>query len=75
MFTGVAGHVGVRPEGLGFIRCRCDRWESPWGSSDLSGVARFIGVHPRDRRVFPRSQGSLGCALSVLGFILSRWVH
>ena len=63
----------------GFIRGRWIHWGAvacAFGTtlmvSDSLGVAGFNGVHRGSRRIRPGSQGSLVCALNVVGFIRGR---
>ena len=61
----VSGSSGV----AAFIRL------CPGGRQVSCRVFWFIGVHPGGRRIRPRSQGSLWCALSVIGLNRCRWVY
>ena len=69
----VAAFIGVRALGVvGFIQ---GHWGAHYGLSGTSGVAGFIAVRPRARRVHPGPLGSLGYALVVVEFIRCGWVH
>ena len=66
---------------VGFIWGRLVQSSSPWGSLGSSGFVWFTRERPGGRWVHaccwvhPRSFGSLGCAVRVVGFIWCRWVH
>ena len=64
---------------VGFIRGRWFHAGGPCWALGSCGVVGFIlggtRVRPGGRWVHPESLDPLGCALGVVAFIRSRWVH
>ena len=67
--------VGRRVGVVQLIQGRLVHWSAPWGSSGSSGVAEFIRVRHRGRRVYPWSPDCIGCTLGVVGFVRGRTFH